>query len=181
MNRSFAMGPLASEDSSLERQSSGGSPPAKRSSDCKVTSSCRKTALNRDRVSESLTASSGEWRLISGNSNLPLAEKVADNLGVKLTPIKCTRFNDGECNIQIIPSVRNLHVYVVQSTCPSRNGEMSINDHVMELFLLVRYRCVPPYAATQHGERLQTDLRVILSCHDKSVSNFCSLLSALSM
>ena len=141
MNRSFCKGPLGAEsaDAGIERSGSGGPTPMKRLSDSKVTSSCRKTALNKDRVSESLTAPSGEWRLISGNSNIQLAEKVAENLGVKLTPIKCTRFNDGECNIQILPSVRNLHVYVVQSTCPSRDGEMSINDHVMELFLLVRY------------------------------------------
>ncbi len=136
LNRIVFKEPLAYEavdiGASLDRISST---PGKKSVDFTVVSnSCRKATLNKDPGSESL----GEWKLITGNSNIQLAEKVAENLGVKLTPIRCTKFNDGECNIQIIPSVRNLHVYVVQSTSPSRDGKMSINDHVMELFLLVR-------------------------------------------
>jgi hypothetical protein len=79
-----------------------------------------------------------EWKLFAGNSNPTLAESVADHLGVKLAPLKCTRFNDGECSIQIIPSVRNVHSYVIQSTSPCRDGSRTINDHIMELFLLVR-------------------------------------------
>ena len=143
MNRTFTkQQPLSSDgsDESPERLSSNQRSSTKKPVDLKVTSSYRKTAL-KDRGLESLSNPHDEWRVISGNSNLQLAEKVAENLGIKLTPIKCTRFNDGECNIQILPSVRNLHVYVVQSTSPSRDGSMSINDHVMELFLLVR--CPP--------------------------------------
>lgn len=80
----------------------------------------------------------GDWKLFAGNSNPTLAESVADHLGVSLAPLKCTRFNDGECSIQIIPSVRNIHSYVLQSTSPCRDGSRTINDHIMELFLLVR-------------------------------------------
>jgi hypothetical protein len=136
LNRIFKE-PLAHEAVDIGNSLDRSSTPVKKPVDFKVSNSCRKAALNKDPVSESL----GEWKLISGNSNVQLAEKVAENLGVKLTPIRCTKFNDGECNIQIIPSVRNLHVYVVQSTAPSRDGKMSINDHVMELFLLVRSGC----------------------------------------
>mmetsp|Transcript_38066 Transcript_38066/g.79761 ORF Transcript_38066/g.79761 Transcript_38066/m.79761 type:complete len:366 (-) Transcript_38066:25-1122(-) len=80
----------------------------------------------------------GDWKLFSGNSNPILAESVAEHLGVALAPLKCTRFNDGECSIQIIPSVRNTHAYVLQSTSPCRDGSRTINDHIMELFLLIR-------------------------------------------
>ena len=50
----------------------------------------------------------------------------------------CKKFNDGECNIKLHDSVRNAHVFVVQSTCPGRTSDRTINDHIMELFLLVR-------------------------------------------
>jgi hypothetical protein len=123
--------------------------PSKPSPDFKVLNTHRKITLKSLPVSESLTAPGGEWKLISGNSNIPLAEKVAEHLKVGLTPIKCTNFNDGECNIQILPSVRNLHVYVLQSTSPSRDGDRSINDHVMELFLLVRSVSNVRHSATE--------------------------------
>ena len=75
---------------------------------------------------------------MSGNSNPDLARKVAEQLGVPLAPAVCERFNDGECNIKLGESVRNSHVYLVQSTCPGRTSSRTINDHLMELFLLVR-------------------------------------------
>ncbi len=80
----------------------------------------------------------GDWKLFAGNSNPILAESVAEHLGASLAPLKCTRFNDGECNIQILPSVRNVHSYVLQSTSPCRDGSRTINDHIIELFLLIR-------------------------------------------
>ena len=93
----------------------------------------RKASLHSEAPAEK-----GDWKLFAGNSNPVLSESVAQHLGVSLAPLKCTRFNDGECNIQILPSVRNTHAYVLQSTSPCRDGSRTINDHIMELFLLVR-------------------------------------------
>jgi ribose-phosphate pyrophosphokinase len=74
--------------------------------------------------------------IFSGNANHALAEKVAAQLGVGLGSANISRFNDGEISIQIKQSVRGKHVFVVQSTCPSH--VQSINDNLMELFLLIR-------------------------------------------
>jgi len=78
------------------------------------------------------------WKLFSGSSNPSLALSVAEHLGVGLAPLICSRFNDGECNIQVTESVRNTNVFIVQSTSLSRDGSRTINDNVMELLLLVR-------------------------------------------
>jgi ribose-phosphate pyrophosphokinase len=74
--------------------------------------------------------------LFSGNSNTPLAEAVANYLGVPLGKAAVKKFNDGEISIQIGQNVRNKEVFILQPTCPSE--KQSINDNLMELFLLVR-------------------------------------------
>eukprot|EP00281_Chroomonas_sp_CCMP1168_P024210 CAMPEP_0206236946 /NCGR_PEP_ID=MMETSP0047_2-20121206/13988_1 /ASSEMBLY_ACC=CAM_ASM_000192 /TAXON_ID=195065 /ORGANISM="Chroomonas mesostigmatica_cf, Strain CCMP1168" /LENGTH=362 /DNA_ID=CAMNT_0053661319 /DNA_START=166 /DNA_END=1254 /DNA_ORIENTATION=+ len=79
-----------------------------------------------------------DYEIYAGNSNRKLAEEVAKRLGIKLSPAIVTQFNDGECNIKVQDSVRNTHVYVLQSTCPGRGSNRTINDHIMELFLMVR-------------------------------------------
>ena len=74
--------------------------------------------------------------IFSGNANPALAEKIADHLGVCLGSATVSKFNDGEINIRIQESVRNKHVFIIQSTCHCQT--QSINDNLMELFLLIR-------------------------------------------
>ena len=74
--------------------------------------------------------------LFSGNSNVPLAEKVANYLDVSLGNASVKKFNDGEISIQIGQNVRNKDIFILQPTCPSE--KQSINDNLMELYLLVR-------------------------------------------
>lgn len=74
--------------------------------------------------------------LFTGNANIPLAKEIADYLEVPLGVSTVTRFNDGEISIQIEESVRNKDVFIVQSNCPTET--QSINDNLMELYLLVR-------------------------------------------
>ena len=78
----------------------------------------------------------GQAILFSGNTNLPLAEAVASYLDTPLgeATIKC--FNDGETSIQVKQSVRNKEVFILQSTCST--DTQSVNDSIMELYLLVR-------------------------------------------
>lgn len=78
----------------------------------------------------------GDALLFSGNANPELAQKVAEQLGMPLGKAKVARFNDGEIQIHIDENVRKKHVYLIQPTCPS--ASQSINDNVMELFLLIR-------------------------------------------
>lgn len=74
--------------------------------------------------------------IFAGNANSALAQKVADSLKVPLGKALVGKFNDGEIQIQIEENVRNKHVYIIQSTC---SGEtQSVNDSLMELYLLVR-------------------------------------------
>ena len=51
------------------------------------------------------------------------------------SPSEVSKFNDGEINIRLTESVRGKHVFIIQSTCPSTQ---SINDNLIELFLLIR-------------------------------------------
>lgn len=79
----------------------------------------------------------GETALIfSGNATMDLAHKVADYLNIPLGKALVQKFNDGEIQIQIQENVRNRDVFIIQSTCPSE--KQSINDNLMELFLLIR-------------------------------------------
>lgn len=74
--------------------------------------------------------------LFSGNANIPLAQKVAEYLHVSLGSAVVKKFNDGEIQIQIKENIRNKDVFIIQSTCPTLH--QSINDNLMELFLLIR-------------------------------------------
>lgn len=69
--------------------------------------------------------------ILSGNSNRPLAEKIAQSLGVELGQVEIRRFSDGEVFVEIQESIRGAHVYIVQSTCAP------VNDNLMELLVMV--------------------------------------------
>jgi len=69
--------------------------------------------------------------LLSGSANLELAEAIAKNVGVELTPIKSKKFNDGESYVHIEKSVRGSHVFVIQPTSPP------VNDNLMELLIII--------------------------------------------
>lgn len=69
--------------------------------------------------------------IIAGNSNLPLATAVAQDLGTKLAAAKIGTFSDGETRVEIGESVRGKDVFVLQSTCPP------VNNNVMELLVII--------------------------------------------
>lgn len=69
--------------------------------------------------------------LIAGTSNTALAEKIAQYLGIRLTPAKVKRFSDGEVMVEIDENVRSKDVFVIQSTCPP------VNDNLMELLIII--------------------------------------------
>ena len=74
--------------------------------------------------------------LFSGNANKPLAEEIAQYLDVELGEATIGRFNDGEINIQLLTNTGQKDVFIIQSTCSTE--ENSINDNLMELFLMIR-------------------------------------------
>lgn len=70
-------------------------------------------------------------KIFAGNSNLPLAQEIGENLGVSLGKAEVKSFSDGEICVEIQESVRGMEVYVVQSTCPPAN------KNLMELLIML--------------------------------------------
>lgn len=68
-------------------------------------------------------------KLMSGNSNLPLAKAVADYLDISLTDASVKRFADDEIFIEIHENVRGEDVFIMQST------SYPANDNLMELLI----------------------------------------------
>jgi ribose-phosphate pyrophosphokinase len=70
-------------------------------------------------------------KLIAGNSNRPLAEAVAQNLGLSLAQTSIRRFADMEVFVEILENVRGEDAFVIQPTSfPS-------NDSLMELLITI--------------------------------------------
>ena len=73
--------------------------------------------------------------LISGRSNLPLAEEIAEHLGVQLSEPNLGEFANGEIHCKFGESVRGGDVFIVQSHTAS-DGK-TINDSIMEQLIMV--------------------------------------------
>lgn len=69
--------------------------------------------------------------LFSLDSNIPLAEKVAQSLGIKLSKCSVKKFSDGEVSINIEDSVRGSEVFVIQST------SSPVNESLMTLLIMI--------------------------------------------
>src|SRR5690349_22626127 len=76
------------------------------------------------------------YKLFSGNANPLLAESIARCLGMQLSPVTISRFNDGEIKIKVEENVRNSDIFLIQSMCTTDTS--SVNDNLMELYLLIR-------------------------------------------
>lgn len=97
-----------------------------------------------------------DMRIITGNSNKPLAEEVCKILGVELSSTVVGHFKDGEINLNIGESVRSSDVFVIQPT------SFPVNDHLMELLIIIdalkrasagRINAVVPYYGYARQDR----------------------------
>lgn len=70
-------------------------------------------------------------KIISGNSNLPLTEDIAQYLGATLTKAAIKRFADNEVFVEILENMRGEDVFVIQPT------SFPANDHIMELLVII--------------------------------------------
>ena len=70
-------------------------------------------------------------KLVSGNSNIPLAESIAKYLGIDLVNATVKKFSDKEIFVEIHENVRGEDVFVIQST------SFPTNDHLMELLITI--------------------------------------------
>jgi ribose-phosphate pyrophosphokinase len=96
---------------------------------------------------DGLAVPSRGLKLMSGGANRPLAEAVAESLGVPLTRVNLGRFADGEISVRIDENVRGNDVFILQPTNPP-------GENILELLLLIdaakrasaaRITCVIPY------------------------------------
>ncbi len=117
-------------------------------------------------------------KLISCNSNRPLASNIARYLDIRLTDAEVRTFKDFEVFVQVNENVRGKDVYVIQST------SAPANDHLMELLITIdalvrasarRITAVIPYFGYARQDR-KTDGRTPISA--KLVSNLITTAGA---
>ncbi len=104
---------------------------------------------------DGLSVPSHGMKVLSGTANRPLAEEIADHLGIDLCRVNLGRFADGEISVRIDENVRGNDVFIVQPTSPPA-------ENVMELLLLIdaarrasaaRITCVMPYYGYARQDR----------------------------
>ncbi len=125
----------------------------------------------------------GELRLIAGNANPALAERIAAELDQPLEDTKVGRFPDGEILVDWDCVVRGTDVFIIQPICQSHNSQVkrpclsagapggegdevcsyqSINDNLVELLVMIdaarrasagRITAVVPYMAYAKQEK----------------------------
>ncbi|MDB4126047.1 ribose-phosphate pyrophosphokinase [Candidatus Marinimicrobia bacterium] len=69
-------------------------------------------------------------KIFSGNSNLPLARKIASYVGVPLGSVELSKFSDGELRVAFNENIRGEDVFIIQSTNPPA-------ENLMELLLML--------------------------------------------
>ncbi|WP_373768692.1 ribose-phosphate diphosphokinase [Jeotgalibaca porci] len=70
-------------------------------------------------------------KIFALNSNKPLAEKIAAEVGVPLGKSSVKRFSDGEIQINIEESIRGDEIFLIQST------SAPVNDNLMEIMIMI--------------------------------------------
>lgn len=94
-------------------------------------------------------------KLISGNSNKPLSQKISGYLNIPLCDAEIKRFSDGEISVKINENIRGKDVFVIQSTNPPA-------ENLLELLVILdaakrasadRISAVIPYYAYARQDR----------------------------
>ncbi len=105
--------------------------------------------------------------IFTGTSNIPFAQKVADQLNLPLGKSEVGRFSDGEIMFEIHQSVRGKDVYIIQPTCvpnPSENlVEMLVMIDAFKRSSAKRISAVLPYYGFSRQDRRPWSARVPIS------------------
>ena len=81
-------------------------------------------------LNQCLRSKMSEFKIASGRSSIVLAQRVADSLGVDLSPVDAHNFSDGEIWVKFTENVRGVDLFIIQSTsAPS--------DNLMELLIMI--------------------------------------------
>src|SRR2546430_15017091 len=94
-------------------------------------------------------------KILTGNSNRPLAEAISAKLALPLVKANIRRFSDNEIFVEILENVRGEDMFLLQST------SFPANDHLMELLITIDAlrrssarritAVIPPYGHATHG------------------------------
>ncbi|AVK60631.1 ribose-phosphate diphosphokinase [Lactobacillus sp. CBA3606] len=79
----------------------------------------------------SVDESNTKLKLFALNSNMPLAQKISERVGIPLGQSSVKRFSDGEIQINIEESIRGAEVFVIQSISEP------VNDTILELLIMI--------------------------------------------
>jgi len=71
-----------------------------------------------------------DYMIFAGSSNLPLANKIAKNIGRQLGSVELKRFSDGEIWVKYGENIRGLEVFIIQSTNPPA-------ENLLELLIMI--------------------------------------------
>lgn len=71
-----------------------------------------------------------DFQIATGRSNPQLAQKVANLLGLDLTPTTIENFSDGEIWVKYEENIRGVDLFIIQSTFPP-------TDNIFELLMLI--------------------------------------------
>ena len=94
-------------------------------------------------------------KLITGNSNRPLAQRISDYLKLPLCDAEIKSFSDGEIAVKINENIRGTDVFIIQSTNPPA-------ENLLELLVIIdaarrasaeRITAVIPYFAYARQDR----------------------------
>ena len=119
----------------------------------------------------------GPMLLLAGTANRPLAEEIAESMGLPLGDVTIKRFADGEIFVRINQNARGRDVFIIQPTPPPA-------DNLMEALLLIdaakrasaaRVTLVVPYYGYARQDR-KDQPRVAISA--KLVANLISAAGA---
>src|SRR5205807_8760207 len=120
----------------------------------------------------------GALKLIAGNANRELAQRISEEIGVPLTDPRLTRYSDGEIDVKIEGLMRGHDVFVIQPTCHP------VNENLMELFIILdalrrasagRVTAVIPYYGYARKERKSQPREPITA---KLIANVITLAGA---
>ena len=70
-------------------------------------------------------------KIIAGNSNRDLAEKIAEHCFTDIVPSDIKTFADGECSVEFFDNIRGEDVFIIQST------SSPVNDNLMEMMVMI--------------------------------------------
>ncbi len=104
--------------------------------------------------------------LFSGNANLELAQKIAEQLQTSLGEALVSKYSDGETRVEILESVRGQDVFIIQST------SKPADTNLMELLLMTdairrasatRITAIVPYFGYARQDKRIRSMRVPIS------------------